>query len=151
SFATLFMILLDNFVYLWHSWQSVKVMPAYRGWHPFGSFDHLVGAGAQRRRHGEAEGFRPPSGHDTAAPPSRPMNSRRLTRSPHRHRPGQVFTDLCQELTRAVRLRNVGIATRGTDHVLITGQRIGDGNVGDGVECRVGLEAPRSLIAVEAR
>src|SRR6266487_4857213 len=91
------------------------------------------------------------SGHATATLTSA-MNSRRLTPSPRRHRCGQVLPNLRQQLTRAVGLGNVGIATRGTGFVSIPAQRIGgDHNDGDGSQRRVRLEATRGFVAVEDR
>src|SRR6266487_5441347 len=80
------------------------------------------------------------------------MNSRRLIQSPRRRGRRQVLTDHRQELTRAVGLGNVGIATSGTSLAIIPGQRIrGDDDDGDDMQHRVGLETARGLIAIDAR
>src|SRR6266516_7619145 len=80
------------------------------------------------------------------------MQSYRVTRSPRWRRRGQVLTDHRQELTWAVGLGNVAVATRGTGLAVIPGQRIGgDDDDGNGMQYRVGLDSARRLVAVDAR
>src|SRR5215813_11986153 len=61
----------------------------------------------------------------------------------------QELFDLCEQLTRAVRLRHVGIAAGIARFALIAGQGIG-GHDDDRyrLERRIGLDAPRRLVAV---
>src|SRR5262249_40399966 len=93
---------------------------------------------------------RPPSGHSNTAPPSRPINSRRRIRSPHRRGLTQVLADLRQQLTRAVGLGNVGLATRGPGLLGIAAQsKGGDSDNGNDTQYRVGLDPARRLVAVE--
>src|ERR1700694_4896746 len=74
------------------------------------------------------------------------------TRSPRPRGRGQVLAHLRQELTRAVRLGNVGVATRGTGPVRIPAQRIGgDGDDGDSPERGIRLDSASNLVAVEHR
>src|SRR6266567_116399 len=92
------------------------------------------------------------SGHSATAPPTNAMNSRRFIRSPRRRGRGQVLANLRQELTWAVGLGNVGVATRGTGLAVIPGQRIGgDDDDRNGMQRRVGLDSARRLVAVDAR
>src|ERR1700694_1671474 len=57
-----------------------------------------------------------------------------------------------QQLTRAERLGDVGIATRGARLVLVPAQRVGgDRDDRDRAQRRIGLDAPRHLVTVEPR
>src|SRR6266700_6059938 len=78
------------------------------------------------------------------------MNSRRRIRSPRRRGLSQILTNFRQELARADGLSDIGIATRRASLVVIPAQGMsGDRDDGNGMQHRVGLQAPSGLVAVE--
>src|SRR5262249_39569392 len=101
----------------------------------------------------------PVSGRDGSASAIRPISfsslagrSRCLIRSPRRRRGRQIFTDLCQELTRADGLSDIGIATRCTGLVLSPARRGGgEGDTRDSPRRRVVFGGRGCLITVEPR
>src|SRR6266487_2857381 len=83
---------------------------------------------------------------------AREWPAQRLIRSPRWRDRGQVLADLRQELTRAVGLGNVAVATRRTGLVIIASQSIGgDGDDRNGMQHCIGLETARRLVAVHDR
>ncbi len=77
---------------------------------------------------------------------------RRLIRSSHRRGRRQVLTNFRQELTRAVRLGNVGIATSLTGLVGIPAQRMGgDGDDRNGMQHRVDSRGCRAHVKCRGR
>src|SRR5580704_7251994 len=65
---------------------------------------------------------------------------------------GQEFPDLCQQLPRTIRLRDIGVAAGVTRFGLIAAQRVrSHDDDRDGFEIGIGFDAPRRLVAVEQR
>src|SRR3984957_7738169 len=65
---------------------------------------------------------------------------------------GQEFPDLCQQLTRTIRLCDIGVAAGGARFGFIAAQSVrSHDDDRNGLKLGIGLDAPRRLVAVEQR